>query len=299
MVRRVSPAQFRSMIRQAEQKQRRAVDQANRAIRDYNRTVDDFNRKQRQAVAEYNREVRSTNARVRADRTRLQNELRRLSASRTTSTVTVRYRTSTSLITAVGQSFGGVESAVESGRWADPDNLLDLAEGETADSVAALNRLIAPEDPGEGDLRSTALTTELTDIDPELHARWTGALFALNPKNPDAARHFCTSARELITMMLDREAPDSVVKAANPDYLDTPSGGVSRRAKIHYCLGRKGNDIEEMVEFVHADIDGVIGLFDDFNRGTHGAAGRFPLAELVVLKDRVERAVKFLYRIIR
>lgn len=49
-----------------------------------------------------------------------------------------------------------------------------------------------------------------------------------------------------------------------------------------------------MVEF-DADIEGVVALFDDFNHGTHGAAGRFPMTELAVLKEHVERAVKFIH----
>lgn len=50
---------------------------------------------------------------------------------------------------------------------------------------------------------------------------------------------------------------------------------------------------------IDADIDGVITLFDDFNHGTHGAAGRFPMAELIALKERVEKAVKFIHRLVR
>ena len=289
MVRRVTPSQARSMIRQAQQKQQQAIRKANSAVDKYNRDV-------KQAVNNYNREVGAHNARVRANRSRLQTELRRLNSG---STTTVRYTTSTHLVRTVEQRFVGIESAVENGRWEDPQNLLDLAEGETADSVATLNRLISSEDASEADLQATSLTTELTDISGDLHARWTGALFALNPRNPDAARHFCTSAREMLSAILDTEAPDDEVIAASADYIKTPNGGVSRRAKIHHVLARSGNVITEMVEFVDADIDGVVALFHDFNHGTHGPAGRFPMTELIVLKERVERAVKFIHRLVR
>jgi hypothetical protein len=84
-----------------------------------------------------------------------------------------------------------------------------------------------------------------------------------------------------------------------PDFIQTPNGGVSRCAKIYHVLARSGNGAAEMVEFIDADIDGVITLFDDFNHGTHGSAGRFPMGELIALKDRVERAVKFLHRLVR
>ena len=289
MVRRVTPSQARSIIRQAQQKQQQA-------IRNYNSAVDKYNRDVRQAVNKYNQQVNAHNARVRANRSRLQSELRRLNSAPST---TVRYSTSTRVVRTVEQRFVGVESAIESGRWTDPHNLLDLAEGEAADSVATLNRLLDPEDSTAGELQATTLTTELTDISEDLQARWAGALFALNPGNPDAARHFCTSAREMLTSILDTEAPDADVRAANPNYIRTPNGGVARRAKIQYVLTRSGNSIAEMVEFVDADIDGVIALFDDFNHGTHGAAGRFPMSELIALKERVERAVKFLHRLAR
>jgi len=65
--------------------------------------------------------------------------LRRLNS---TSTATVRYTTSTRVVHTVEQRFTNVESAVENGSWDDPDNLLDLAEAEAADSVASLNRLL-------------------------------------------------------------------------------------------------------------------------------------------------------------
>ena len=54
------------MLRQAEQKQRQAVN-------DYNRKVRAHNQKVHQAVDNYNREVRAYNARVRANRQRLNN----------------------------------------------------------------------------------------------------------------------------------------------------------------------------------------------------------------------------------
>lgn len=289
MVRKLTASQLRSQMRQVQQKQQQAIRKVNRAIDQYNRDV-------KKAVSDYNRDVRAHNTRVRANRARLQSELRRLNSR---STVTVRYNTSTTAVRTVEQRFIGVESAVESGRWDDPDNLLDLAEAEAADSVASLNRLISAADDETAELQTTTLTRELIDISPELQARWSGALFALNPGNPDAARHFCTSAREMLTAILDAEAPDAAVIATDPNYIKTPNGGVSRRAKIHHCLNRSGNALAEVVEFVDADIDGVVALFDDFNHGTHGAAGRFPMTELIVLKERVETAVKFIHRLVR
>ena len=286
MVKRVNMSQLRSQFRQIESKQRQAVNKYNQAVRNLN-----------QAVNNYNSAARAHNAKVRANQQRLARELARLQ-SRPTSSRYVRYSTS---VQTVQTSFRRVEATADSGAWADQRNLLDFAESEAANSAAALNTLLddrrGADDADEGRLRDTVLTTELRDIDPELDSRWRGALFSLSPKNPDAARHFCTSAREILASILTSQAPDNAVKAALPGFAPTPQGGVSRRARIHYLLGRTGDDVDGLAAFVEDDITSVITLFDDFNGGTHGPAGRLSLTQLAAIKQRVEGAIQFLHRI--
>jgi hypothetical protein len=305
MVRRVTPAQLQSMMRQAQQQQRQAVANYNREVDRVNahnkRVVDERNRNVKQAVTNYNREVTAHNSQVRANHQRLKNEVARLNSRPTTSST--RYVTYNTAVATLQQSFTNVETSIENGVWSDDHNFLDLTEGETANSVAVLNQLLA--DPAEAtmsddaSLRQTSLTNELSDIAPDLEARWTGALFALSPMNPDAARHFCTSAREIMTVILDVEAPDRAVRSGNPTYLKTPNGSVSRRAKILYCLERSGNYSEALAEFVDDDVNSVITLFNDFNHGTHGNAGQFDLQQLTAIKTRVEGAIQFLHRVVR
>ena len=199
------------------------------------------------------------------------------------------------------RSFVRLESASEGSGWHVRDRLFDLTAGETANSVAALNALAEPIVAGEADepsLRQTAITHELAQLTPDLDARWRGALYALNPQNPDAARHFCTSAREILTSVIDRAVTDAEVLKANADASRTPDGSVSRRARIEHCLHRQGSYATELVDFVEADIDDVIALLGEFNSGTHGAAGRFTLNQLRALKARVEHAIGFLYQIV-
>lgn len=57
-------------------------------------------------------------------------------------------------------------------------------------------------------------------------------LYALNPQNPDAARHFCTSARECIVKILDVAAPDDVVVQRLPNPQWTDDGKLTRRSKL-------------------------------------------------------------------
>lgn len=86
-----------------------------------------------------------------------------------------------------------------------------------------------------------------------------------------------------------------MVLAAYPDAPRTPEGWPTRRTRIRYCLARRGRDSESLAEFVDADIQNVVDLFQVFNDGTHGAAGRFDLSELLAVKNRVEQAIRFLY----
>ena len=301
MPRRVTPSQLKSMIRQLDQKQKRAISNYNSAVRSWNREVDRYNRAVGHAINDYNREVRAHNMRVRAHRQRLRSQLAKLAGQGSRSrTQYVSYGAS---VQTLHQAFVRVEASVESGTWGPPGEvLLDLSESETANSVEVLNALLA--DPAETvadlpGLRETSLTHELADISPELHQRWQGALFALDPRNPDAARHFCASSREIFGTVLEAEAPDEYVLRSLPKCPRTSNGKPTRRAKIQFFLQRKGMLHEDLEGFIESDLNNVMSLFEVFNEGTHGTAGKFDLYQLSVIKRRVEDAIRFLYRVIR
>ncbi len=290
MARRVTPAQLRSQIRQAEQKQRQAISRYNSAVRKHNSDV-------KRRIDNYNREVRAHNARVRSNRQRLEREIRRLNSTPRTTTHVV-YRRS---VVTLHESFQRLESASAAGTWDGGDDLLDLSEGEAANSVAVLNALDAEPgqaDPGNPALQETSLEGELAGISLDLDARWRGALYSLNPQNPDAARHFCTSSREILTGILEVAAPDSAVLEANPMADRTDDGRVTRRARVRFCLDKRGGYDAELAAFIDDDLENVITLFREFNDATHGSAGRFDLPQLSAIKRRVEDAVRFLHRVV-
>ena len=291
----MSRSQIQSLIRQAEDRRRRAIN-------DYNSTVRRYNDNVKRAVDGYNRVANAHNATVRANRERLARELARLSVPRTT-TVYVQYRRS---VTSLRQSFARIETAAEAGGWSPGDDIYDLAAGETANSVSVLNAVTRttsestdPTDPRLAQLQMSEISADLDSISPDLRRRWDGALYALSPRNPDAARHFCTSSREILSLLVETMAPDDAVIAAGGTNLLTPEGKVSRRARIQYSLAQRGTNDRVLEEFVDADIENVILLFRDFNEGTHGGAGRFDLAELAAIKKRVEDAVHFLHHLTR
>lgn len=280
MPRRVTPSQLRSTLRQIQTKQRQAIQNYNNQIRQHNAEV-------KREVDSHNRAVRAYNTRVRANRSRLRAALQRLSQQ----TVTVRY-------TALQESVSALSTAYERLGNGQADPLLsDLAERDTANSASVLNSLLEPVDSpqfSDGELANSEITETLTSISPELSRRWGGAICALHPENPDAARHFCTSAREIITGIFDVEAPNADVLARFPDCHVTDKGSPTRRAKVIYCLDRKGIANDSLENFVDANIKDLNVLFNDLNAGAHGPAGQFSLPQLAAIKTRVEDAIEFM-----
>ena len=291
MARRISSSQLRSQIRQAQQKRRQAINKYNSAVRKYNGDS-------KRAVDNYNREVRAHNSRVRLNRQRLKRELAQLE-SRSRSKRQITYRSS---VATFRQSLSRLEQTAQAAGWGDSD-LFDQSEGEVANSVAVLGALLDTADQEDGaevaSLQHTTIANELQEMGGDLDARWKGALFALNPSNPDAARHFCISSREILTQILDTEAPDQEVIAAIPAYEKTPDGGVSRRARVRYCLERRGIASTELEDFVEEDLNNVVALFQEVNKGAHGNAGRFSMKQLLAIKRRVEDAIRFLHDLVR
>lgn len=293
MTRRVSPSELRNLLRQAEAKQKRAIDEYNRLARKHNSEA-------RRAIENYNREARAYNAKVRANRQRINHELARLKQQPPRPRLVV-FRTS---VQALHQAFIRVEARANlTPLTSEGSRLVELSEQETANSLAVLNALSgdsSASDPEQQDsLRATSITSELSAFAPDLDNRWKGALFALSPSNPDAARHFCTSAREIFTQILDLTAPDSIVMGAFPTCDRTEDGRPTRRSKVRLLLRRKCVSEQDIEDFASQDIENLLELFRVLNDGTHGSAGRFTIEQLASVKRRVEDAIIFLVSIAR
>ncbi len=291
MVRRMTPSQYNNMVRQLQRKQQQAIDKYNREVRNHNQKV-------KQSIEKYNREVRAYNARVRADRQRLKNEISRLNRHVSSS----KYITFRASVNTVQQAYVRLENAASSGRYDDRYNeVLDLSEREAANNAALLNALEGDADDSEymaPDRAESPITPILQGISIELSERWQGALYSLSPQNPDAARHFCTSSREIIARILDAKASDNNVLQVMPDCECNQRGTPTRRSKIRYILHEKGMEQDELEEFIEADIENVLELFQTFNKGTHGSAGKFDLPQLHAIRQRVEDGIMFLSRLI-
>lgn len=296
MPRRMTPAQYQAAMRKAQREQKQAIDKYNREVSQHKAVV-------RRAVNDYNREVRAYNTKARAHNTRVENQRRRLNQeikrlnSRPATTTFVTYRTSVEALT---RSYGVVEEGLTGRSLSVTEReLVDLGSEEAANSVYLLNAMAGDgaqeDDSTEEDLRKPSMEAELAMFARDLVDRWKGALFSLSPSNPDAARHFCTSAREVLVSMLNIAAPDSDVALADSNCDRTDKGVPTRRAKVRYLLRRKGITETSIEDLVEDDIDNVLALFRTFNDGTHGHAGRFDITQLNAIRTRVESAIGFIH----
>jgi hypothetical protein len=295
MVRRVTPAQLKSLQRQALNKHKQAVDRYNREVRKHNQNVKQQAQKINQAIGQYNREVRAYNSRVRSNRQRVQSELAKLNRQSYQPRLSALHISANTLFTTYGSLEQRAETQLLSAEY---NQALDFSEQETANSLQVMNSLLdsenEPSESSSDDLRGTGLTDELSSISGDLDARWRGAVFSLHPDNPDAARHFCTSAREVITQILEIKAPDDEVFRWFPDCQRTDRGNATRKAKIKFILSLKGFNDKTFQDFVEQDVADIIELFRVFNDGTHGSAGKFGLQQLAAIKRRVEDGIRFL-----
>ena len=289
MAQRITPSQLKNKLRQMQNKQKRVLDQLNREVRQRNQKV-------KRAVNQYNSGVKQHNTRVRSNRQKIVTELRRLQSNQRT----VYYSTVRTSAVSLNERYEYLDSRESNlTNVAHGSNFLDLSEKENANSLEVSNAL----ENIDNDIRSnhdlatlqrSDITEMLNSISPDLNNRWTGALFSLNPENPDAARHFCTSAREVFVQILDLNAPDEEVLKFDPECEKTNHGNPTRKEKVRYLLSKSGIKDYAAVDFVDENVKNVLTLFRVFNDGTHGSSGKFSLSGLMAIKTRVESGISYL-----
>lgn len=279
MPKRISTAQLKSKLRQLEQKQRKAINDYNQAVRKYNTQV-------KRSVDAYNRFVREYNAAVRKNKQIIAQEIRKLNTS-SHNAYTVSVRT-------MQRYYTDVNTVYTEGFPVTPEQagILDLIDSEQANSIITANAIENNEYPEET-TEDRQIGDKLRLVSEDLDNRWKGAVYALNPNNPDAARHFCTSAREIFTEFIEMKAPDAEVFLYNPKCDKTDRGNATRKEKIRYMMRNK--DMEScVIEFADADITNILELFHVLSDGTHGAAGKYDFSKLLQVKKRVEQGINFL-----
>lgn len=278
MVRKISISQLRSQLRRLESKQRTAINNYNRAIKNYNT------------------QVRKINNELRRNQQKIKSELSKLNSGlRITTTYSTSVRTLNVSYQRVTDNYEVLENTNSK-----QEQLYDLIEQENANNLVVANTLNNPNDTAEieGSLNDSMIGDKLKILSPDLNDRWNGALYSLNPKNPDATRHFCTSSREIFTDIFDNYAHDEEVFNMFPNCDKTERGNATRRWKIKYFLNKKGIELKGAEEFIDNDIDNILELYHILSDGTHGYAGRYTFIQLKAIKKRVEDGILFLCNIV-
>lgn len=297
MIRKVTPAQYKQMIDRYNQQVKRHNDSVKRNIDNYNRDVNRYNSELKRRVDNYNRVARQFNAEQERKRQKLNQAIRSFNNSRTSTRVTstVYYRESVERLEKRYVELDDFNNEIHQQSEKNAALYEDYPTQETNNSIQLYNSLNGIDD-GEyidpQELQKTYLEDKLDLVSVDLGKRWKGALFSLNPINPDAGRHFCTSVREIFTQILDVKAPDSIVLSFFPD-CELYQGRPNRRFKIKYILIQKSIHSQSFENFVESDIDELLSLFRSLNDGTHGSAGKYTIQQLLKLKKRVEDAIQF------
>ena len=278
MVRKISTSQLRSQLRRLESKQRTAINNYNRAIKNYNT------------------QVRKINNELRRNQQKIKSELSKLNSGlRITTTYSTSVRTLNVSYQRVTDNYEVLENTNSK-----QEQLYDLIEQENANNLVVANTLNNPNDTAEieGSLNDSMIGDKLKILSPDLNDRWNGALYSLNPKNPDATRHFCTSSREIFTDIFDNYAHDEEVFNMFPNCDKTERGNATRRWKIKYFLNKKGIELKGAEEFIDNDIDNILELYHILSDGSHGYAGRYTFIQIKAIKKRVEDGILFLCNIV-
>ena len=219
----ISTSQFRSQIRQAQHKAERQLKQIQKDT-------------ERKLKSEINKAVNQYNREVRRNQQKIQSELRKLNSSANViTTYTISVNTLNNSYNRIVENYDEINSTIKE------KELFNHIESENANSLCVANAIENPSLAENIDvgLQDNGIGDKLKLLSNDLNNRWIGALYSLNPNNPDATRHFCTSTREIFTDIFEKYALDKDVFAIFPDCDKTDRGNATRKSKIKYFLYKK------------------------------------------------------------
>lgn len=257
-----------------------------------NSQIKQSERKIKQSINNYNSAVRKYNANVRSARVKINNDLNKLKRINNSSKY---YVTSNSVHRVYNQiteayEFGNINEKIYDDIERENENNLELA------NVVLNNSEI---DNSNVNLNQSEISSMLLNISQDLKARWDGALFSLSPSNPEAARHFCTSTREILKVLIDDGINNKEVVQDNPNCEKSPNGSTpSRRSKVIYAMKKKGYSDKLVAEFAVEDIENTISLITELSNGTHGSANKYSIDQLKSFKKRFENSIYFICKYI-
>ena len=282
MVKRMKISQLNSKMKQIQNK-------TNQQLKRIQRDTE------RQIKKETTKMINDYKKNIRKNYQKLQKELNRFNNSQhMTTKYTISVRNLNSSYEKVNATYNQLNSTTKE------KEIFDYIEQENVNNLTVANALISSEaeDDIDTELQDNVIGNQLKKLSDDLNNRWLGAIFALNPHNPDATRHFCSFTREIFTEIFDKYAKDKEVFSVFPDCDKTDRGNATRKSKIKYFLYKKGIDIKNATEFIDNDIDNILELYHILSDGTHGEAGRYSIIQLKAIKKRVEDGINFLCSIV-
>lgn len=282
MIKRINISQLNSKMRQIQ-------NNTNQHLKKIQRDTE------RQIKRETTKMINDYKKNIRKNYQKLQKELTKFNNSQhMTTKFTISVRNLNSLYEKINATYNELTSTTTE------KEVFYYIEQENVNNLTVANALISSEakDDIDIELQDNGIGNQLKRLSDDLNNRWLGALFSLNPNNPDATRHFCTSTREIFTEIFDKYAKDKEVFSIFPDCDKTERENATRKSKIKYFLYRKGIDIKNADEFIDNDIANILELYHILSDGTHGEAGRYSIIQLKAVKKRVEDGIRFLCNIV-
>ncbi len=135
----------------------------------------------------------------------------------------------------------------------------------------------------------------LVRLNAELIVLLRGARQSLDSANPDHARHFATSLRELFTHVLHTLAPDDKIRAWSTAPEHYGKGRPTRRARLLYICRTLNH--EPFSTFIEKDIDAGLEFLQLFQRGTHEVVPKYADIQLRIMLVRMESLLRFMLEI--
>ncbi|MGA0558305.1 hypothetical protein ACO2Q8_16720 [Larkinella sp. VNQ87] len=140
-----------------------------------------------------------------------------------------------------------------------------------------------------------SLSEYLPKIQKGLLSMWKGALEAYNSNNPDKARHFSVSIRELFTHLMHLLAPDDEIKKWTQEKSNYHEDRPTRKARLLYICRNISNN--KLNKFIEKDIQATIEFINLFQDGTHSIESGFELEQLFAIKIKAETTLKFMLEV--
>ena len=209
------------------------------------REVKKVERQFKQEINNYNRAVRNYNSNVRSNQNKIQREFNRMEY---TYIINTNYYVLTKLVHDV---YTEINNSYDDG-YID-EEIFNAIENEDANNLELSNVVLNNNEVENLDIEldESKISKKLVKISTDLDNRWKGALFSLNPNNPEATRHFCTSTREILKVLIDDNIKDKDVIDNNLQCKKTNYGthGHSNRYSLNQLKSFKKR-FEDSISFI-------------------------------------------------